>query len=74
VLTPTFIDQAPTDIIDGRPLRYRVDSSNGHYVLYSIGWNRVDNGGELGRSEKVENKNRVDETRGDWVWTNFAPK
>jgi hypothetical protein len=74
VLTPAFIDQTPTDVIDGRPLRYRVDSSNGHYVLYSIGWNRVDNGGELGRSEKVENKSRVDETRGDWVWTNFAPK
>jgi len=72
-LVPAFLDHVPTDIIDGQPIRYHPES-NGNYVLYSIGWNRVDDGGERGLSQKAETKNRPDETRGDWIWTNFPPK
>jgi hypothetical protein len=44
-LSPDFIDQTPRDPIDGRPLRYRLNS-DGAPLLYSIGENGIDDGGD----------------------------
>jgi hypothetical protein len=54
------------DVIDGQPLRYREDKSNGRYRLYSIGWNQQDDGGTVVMDS--ENPSRIDEKQGDWVW------
>ena len=55
----------PNDVIDGQPLRYR-PKPDGRYVIYSIGWNKTDDGGELAW---VKGKDpNVDITKGDWVW------
>jgi hypothetical protein len=66
-LTPRFIDRVPEDVIDGKPLRYRRDPDGG-YVLYSVGWNQTDEGGELAWTKKDTKPSEIDITRGDWVW------
>jgi tetratricopeptide (TPR) repeat protein len=67
-LTPRFIESIPIDVIAGEPLRYQVKPDGG-YVLYSVGWNKADDGGEIGWSKSPESKvPRVDITQGDWVW------
>jgi len=71
-LIPT-IPRIPTDVMDGKPLRYR-KTSDGGYVLYSIGWNMVDDGGVTGfKKNKVDGKDKdvPDAEHGDWVW--FMP-
>lgn len=66
-LTPRFLAEVPNDLFDGQPLRYRVEPGGGGYILYSIGWNQTDDGGEIALVK--DNKNlRVDLMRGDWVW------
>jgi len=45
-LTPQFIGKLPHDIIGGQPLKYR-RTSDGQCLLYSIGWNETDDGGQL---------------------------
>lgn len=42
-LAPAYISAAPLDQFDGEPLRYRV--VDGEPVLYSVGFDRVDDGG-----------------------------
>ena len=62
-LAPQFIETLPHDIINGQPLHYRREA-NGPFVLYSVGWNETDDGGQV-----VLNKNgSVDREKGDWVW------
>jgi len=65
-LCPQFVDTIPKDIIDAKPLRYRPDSSGG-YLLYSVGWNQTDDGGQLAWARQTK-QDSVDSTRGDWVW------
>lgn len=45
-LTPEFLKTPPPDFIDGQPLRYRL-TDDGHFLLYSIGLDGVDNGGKI---------------------------
>jgi hypothetical protein len=66
VLAPRFIDHIPTDVIDGKPLRWRRDNDGG-YVLYSVGWNRTDDSGELAWV-KQKKGSEVDVMKGDWAW------
>jgi len=66
-LQPAFIQRIPNDVMDGKPLRYRVTPEGG-YILYSVGWNLTDDGGELAWTSDQERQ--VDATKGDWVWTN----
>jgi len=71
VLVPQFIERLPHDIIGGQPsqgsgsasqpLHYR-RTNNGKFLLYSVGWNETDDGGEPGTL--------ADPTQGDWVWKN----
>jgi hypothetical protein len=73
-LAPQFIDQVPHDIIGGQPLKYRHEA-NGQFILYSIGWNEIDDGGVLvfhkGAANKRDRENptsELDLDQGDWVW------
>jgi hypothetical protein len=43
-LVPEFLDEVPADPFDGRPLRYLI--RDGKPVIYSVGKNRVDDGGQ----------------------------
>jgi len=45
-LVPEFLDSVPIDPMDGQPLRYVINDDG--YVLYSVGRNRVDDGGVMG--------------------------
>ena len=45
-LAPQFLKSAPVDFMDGRPLRYRL-AADGHFLLYSVGLDCVDNGGKM---------------------------
>lgn len=49
-LVPEFLKDAPVDFINGKPLNYRL-TADGHYVLYSVGLDGVDNGGKLRAEE-----------------------
>ncbi len=44
-LVPQFISSLPRDAIDGQPLRYR-RNADGTYLLYSVGDDGVDDGGD----------------------------
>ena len=59
VLTPKFLPQPRRDVITGQSLIYRTEP--GGYVLYSVAWNRTDDGGAPG-------KVLFDEQHGDWTW------
>jgi hypothetical protein len=62
-LAPQFMEKIPHDIIGGRPLHYR-RTSDGQFVLYSVGWNETDDGGTVG----LKKDGAVDINQGDWVW------
>jgi hypothetical protein len=69
---PDSLTNGPMDVMDGKPLRYR-KTSDGGYVLYSIGWNGVDDGGVTGfKKNRETGKESPDAETGDWVW--FMPK
>ena len=47
-LAPEFLKTVPVDFMDGQPLRYQL-TDDGHFILYSIGLDCVDNGGKMRR-------------------------
>jgi hypothetical protein len=63
-LVPQFLSEVPIDCMDGHDLRYRLNS-DGTYLLYSVGDDGVDNGGDpipsQGRRPGFLNGR-------DWVW------
>ncbi|HWY30116.1 MAG TPA: hypothetical protein VNX46_05150 [Candidatus Acidoferrum sp.] len=62
-LFPQFIGEIPHDVINGQPLKYhRTDDAR--FLLYSVGWNEVDDGGKVG----VKQSGYYDIKTGDWVW------
>lgn len=65
VLTPRYLERIPTDLFDGKPLRYR-RQADGAYLIYSIGWNQADDGGVL--AWKGNKEKSVDLENGDWAW------
>ncbi len=65
-LAPQFIAAVPHDIINGQPLHYR-RTEDGNFVLYSVGWNEIDDGGKIVFSKG----GRVDTEKGDWVWRQY---
>ena len=52
-LVPELLQSTPIDFMDGKPLRYRL-AADGHFVLYSVGLNCLDDGGTLHRRERRE--------------------
>ena len=63
-LAPQFMEKIPHDIINGQPLHYR-RTSDGQFVLYSVGWNETDDGGVVGLTKGMA---RLTRDKGDWVW------
>jgi hypothetical protein len=47
-LVPELLKTPPLDFMDGKPLRYHL-TGDGHFVLYSVGLDCLDNGGEMQR-------------------------
>ena len=45
-LVPEFLKTPPVDFMDGQPLRYRL-TDDGHFILYSVGLDCVDDGGKM---------------------------
>jgi hypothetical protein len=45
-LSPDLLKNPPVDFMDGKPLRYRL-TDGGHFVLYSVGLNCADDGGQM---------------------------
>ena len=43
-LVPELLQSPPIDFMDGKPLRYQL-TDDGHFVLYSVGLDCVDDGG-----------------------------
>ena len=70
LLVPRFVEKAPMDVCDGQPLKYQV-LQDGHFLLYSVGWNEKDDAGLL-----VVNKDgsAIDPNQGDWPWPAYAQK
>jgi len=45
-------------------LRYH-PASDGSFLLYSVGWNETDDGGQV---VYLKNSSFTDRDKGDWVW------
>jgi hypothetical protein len=65
-VVPKFLASVPTDIMDGKPLRYQLKPDGG-YVLYSVGENLTDEGGKIVFRETGKDPG-VDPAKGDWAW------
>jgi hypothetical protein len=66
-LAPEFLKTVPADFMDGQPLRYRL-VDDGHFLLYSIGLDCLDDGGKV-----LEREDRMSELR-QFRATGVAPK
>jgi hypothetical protein len=64
-LAPQFLGKLPHDVINGAPYHYR-RTADGRFVLYSVGWNETDDGGQVALAQSKPA--RQDLERGDWVW------
>jgi type II secretory pathway pseudopilin PulG len=62
---PEFLAQLPHDLIGGAPLKYQ-RTTDGKFLLYSIGWNETDDGGKISRDK--DGKVNASALDGDWVW------
>ena len=56
--------RVPHDIITGQALRYQ-RTADGQFLLYSVGWSEVDEGGELAF---LASGRGPEKKEGDWVW------
>lgn len=64
-LVPDFLSAVPRDAVDGQPLRYR-RNPDGTYLLYSIGEDGKDDGGD---PRPTRTSKSLNWQRGaDWVW------
>jgi len=68
-LVPEFVPSVPLDPVDGQPLRYRLNS-NGTFLLYSVGENGKDDGGDPSLEKGAESPsfNWQNPHARDWVW------
>jgi len=57
-LVPKFLPSLPVEIVNGEPYHYR-RLANGRFVLYSVGTDLKDDGGEIDPNAKKQK---------DWVW------
>jgi hypothetical protein len=71
-LAPEFLKNPLPDFMDGQPLRYRL-TEDGHFILYSIGLDCVDDGGQMPSHERQRPPDFGTEgmgapPKGDIVW------
>jgi hypothetical protein len=64
-LIPQYMQTIPHDIIGGQPLHYR-RTDDGKFLLYSVGWNEIDDGGQ--EQSRRGYPYTEDYSKGDWVW------
>lgn len=62
-LAPEFIKEVALDPVTGERMQYRRDSRS-DFLLYSVGWNGVDEGGKVCYAQG----GGADPVKGDWVW------
>jgi len=62
-LAPRFATEIPRDPIGDLPLHYQ-PRENGRFLLYSVGWNGLDEGGQVCPPSHL----RAAIQDGDWVW------
>lgn len=55
----------PIDPMTGANYRYK-PTTNGQFILYSPGWNKTDDGGQVAMMPKPNREQ--DRRKGDWVW------
>ena len=67
-LSPQFMEKIPHDLVGGKPMHYR-RTDDGQFILYSVGWNEKDDGGEVALTKGGS----IDFQEGDWVWR-YPPK
>lgn len=68
-LVPEFVSTVPLDPVDGKPLRYR-PNNDGTFLLYSVGENGVDDGGNPSLEKGVTSSTFYWQNNRalDWVW------
>ena len=68
-LTPDLLKAVPIDSMDGEPLRYR-PRADGTFLLYSVGENGVDDGGDPSLEKGVNSSSFYWQNAHalDWVW------
>lgn len=68
-LVPQFLSAVPPDPVDGKQLRYRLNA-DGTFLLYSIGLNGKDDGGNPSLDASILNANNywLSPHALDWVW------
>lgn len=64
-LAPDLVAKLPQDVISGEAYKYRPSASpSSPFVMYSVGWNEKDDGGQVVLKGQV-----MDPEQGDWVWS-----
>ena len=68
-LSPYAPQGLPHDLMSGDAYHYKLQT-DGTYLLYSVGWDQVDDGGKVAyKSNDAHSLNReLDREHGDWVW------
>ncbi|MES1180628.1 MAG: hypothetical protein ABUL66_02060, partial [Verrucomicrobiota bacterium] len=68
-LAPEFLSAVPLDPVDGKPLRYKLNS-DGTFLLYSVGENGADDGGNPALEKGVKSSSYYWQNPHalDWVW------
>ena len=68
-LIPDYVAVIPVDPVDGRPLRYHLQT-DGNFLLYSVGANGVDDGGNAASADHANFKEYswLSFKALDWVW------
>jgi len=73
-LIPQYLSQIPNDVIDGQPMRYQRLKPDS-FIVYSIGWNRKDEGGVIKETKTTTTIPKLgftfystDRSQGDWVF------
>jgi hypothetical protein len=64
-LCPEFLSKPTPDLMTGEPLHYKPGPGDS-YVLYSVGWNEIDDGGSAVDPKRPARKDSPDAA--DWVW------
>jgi hypothetical protein len=68
-LTPTLLRSVPVDFMDGKELRYR-KFEDGRFILYSVGLDCVDNGGQVKTREQIRQQRWLGDSGPFWLYQN----
>jgi hypothetical protein len=73
-LVPTYLDSVPQDPMDGAPMRYTLTDEPGGFRLWSIGFDGIDDEGDLNLPVDEPESIRLDRDTyiGDWPWPTAA--